>query len=306
MASITAGGEATGATLRGILLMTLAVFMFSCLDATAKWLGQTMPPLELTWLRFFTHVILLFLLLRAWQRIEMLKPANIPMQTLRALCMCGATGFNFAALQYLQLAQTVAIMFAAPLLVTALSGPILGEWAGPRRWAAVIVGFVGVVLVTRPGVGEVHWAMALSFAAMTSYTFYILLTRRLGASESSTTLLMWPALVGSVGFAPLALSDFVRPEPATLWLLVPLLGVFGAFGHYVLIIAHKLTSPNVLAPFAYTQMIWMILLGFVLFGDLPDGWTLAGTAIISASGLYILHRERLKAKEAARAEAAAR
>lgn len=295
MASITAGFETSGSTIRGILLMMLAVFMFSCLDATAKWLGQFMPALEITWLRFVTHVILICLILRVWHRPSVVMPRDVPMQTLRALFMCGATGFNFAAVQYLQLAQAVAIMFAAPLLVTALSGPFLGEWAGPRRWAAVIVGFLGVLLVTRPGFGDVHWAVLLSFGAMLSYTCYIILTRRLGASETSATLLIWPGFVGSAFYAPFALTGFVVPE-AAVWLAVPLLGVFGAFGHYVLIVAHKMATPNVLSPFIYTQMVWMILIGFVMFGDVPDAFTLAGTVIIAGSGLYILHRERMKAK----------
>jgi drug/metabolite transporter (DMT)-like permease len=194
-------------------------------------------------------------------------------------------------------------MFAAPLLVTALSGPLLGEWAGPRRWAAVAIGFVGVLLVTRPGVGEAHWAVFLSLGAMLSYTFYIIMTRRLGASESMTTLLVWPGFVGVGLFAPFAVPAFVVPELALLPLVL-LLGVLGALGHHVLIAAHKLASPNVLAPFAYTQMVWMVILGYLLFNDLPDVWTLAGSSIIGASGLYILHRERIRAKAARPAEAA--
>ncbi len=300
MASTYAGTDEAGSVLKGIALMVLAVFMFSCLDATVKYLVQYLPALEVIWLRFLIHTLLILLLLRVWARPSMLVPRNIPMQTLRALFMCGATGFNFAALQYLQLAQTVAIMFAAPLLVTALSGPFLGEWAGPRRWAAVVVGFLGVLLVTRPGFAEVHWAVFLSFGAMVSYTFYIIMTRRLGGSETSTTLLVWPGFVGIGFYAPAALPVLQMPDPS-LWVLVLCLGVFGAFGHYVLIVAHKLATPNVLAPFLYTQMFWMVLLGFVVFGDLPDLWTLAGSLIIGGSGLYILHRERLKAKEAAAA-----
>ena len=297
MASVTVNEDASGGVIRGILLMILAGFMFSLLDATAKFLGPYMHPLEISWLRFVTHVLVVFLIFRVWERPSQLKVNDPKMQILRGLCMCGSTGFNFAAVQYLQLTEAAAIMFAAPLVVTALSGPLLGEWAGWRRWAAVIVGFLGVALVTRPGFGEVHWAVLLSFGAMLSYALYILLTRRLGSSEETGTLLIWPGFVGVALFAPLAAPVFEVPA-LPLWPIVLLMGVFGAYGHYVLILAHKLATPNVLAPFAYTQMIWMIVLGFVLFGDLPDVWTMAGTAIVAASGLYILHRERVRSLEA--------
>lgn len=295
MAVTGAPAESALETLKGIALMTLAVVMFALLDATAKFLGQYIPAIEAAWFRFATHVLLVFLVLRGWRHVRRFKPNNLRLQTLRGLAMCAATGFNFAALQYLQLAQAVAIMFAAPLLVTALAGPILGEWAGWRRWAAVAVGFVGVLITTRPGVADVHWAVGLSVCSMVGYAFYLLLTRRLGGSENTASLLMWPGVIGTVVFLPIAAPVYEQPEP-WLWALLPLLGVFGAFGHFILILAHKKAPASVLAPFTYTQMIWMIVLGYVIFGDVPDLWTVAGSVIIAGSGLYILHRERVRGR----------
>jgi drug/metabolite transporter (DMT)-like permease len=269
--------------------------LFSGLDATAKFLLATLPATEIAFLRYLGHVVLLLVLFRVWTRTNPFRAANYPMQILRGLTVLGSTAFNFAALRYLQLAETASIMFAGPLLVTLLAGPLLGEWPGIRRTVAAGVGFLGVLIIMRPGLGGMHWAALYSLAAMVSYAFYAILTRHMGRSESSEALLMWSGLVGVAGLAPLALPDFVMPEPV-YWLFVPLMGAFGLFGHYALTVAFKLAPAPVLAPFSYAQMIWMLLLGYILFGDIPDVWTFVGAAVIIGSGLYVLHRERVRGK----------
>jgi len=278
--------------------MIFAVAMFSCLDATAKYLGQTMPSLEVVWLRYATHVLYLALFWRVWQDFTPFRTEKPLLQIGRGFTLLGATFFNFWALRYLQLAEAAAIMFASPLVVTALAGPLLGEKVGIRRWAAVCVGFVGVLIVTRPGTGAMHWAALLSVCAMLSYASYSILTRRMHRTESPSAMMMIAGMVGAVALAPVA-PDAVANVEGWLWILALLTGAFGVIGHGALVMAHKVASASLLAPFVYTQMIWMILWGYLVFGDLPDAWTLLGTAVIASAGIYILHRERVRGQQLA-------
>ncbi|MEM9222484.1 MAG: DMT family transporter [Pseudomonadota bacterium] len=277
----------------GIGLMAAAAALFGFLDATAKYLGQTMNAFDLVWLRYATHVFLLALFLRAWRNFEAFRTERPFLHILRGINLMGATVFNFWALRYLQLAEASAIMFCAPLLVTAVAGPVLGEKVGLRRWVAVGVGFVGVLIVTRPGTGAMHWAVGLSVMAVINYASYAVLTRRMNETESPQSLLMLSAIVGFVAFAPFAPSALTSLQ-GWHWGLALLMGAFGVVGHYALVIAHKIATASTLAPFIYTQMIWMIALGYFIFGDVPDVFTVLGTLIIAAAGLYILHRERVR------------
>ncbi|WP_075222537.1 DMT family transporter [Acuticoccus yangtzensis] len=290
-----------GANLRGIALMVLAVSLFACLDTSAKWLGATMPSIEIAWLRYFFHVLLLCLFLRVWRDLSPFKTRHPWMQIIRGVTLLLSTCFNFWALKYLQLAETSAIMFAAPLMVTALAGPLLGEQVGMRRWIAVGVGFVGVLVVLRPGTGAMHWAAILSLCGMVNYSFYIVLTRRMHRTENSLSLLMLSALVGVVVLSPAAPGALMRLE-GWQWLIAILLGFFGAVGHYALTVAHRIANASTLAPFVYAQMVWMILLGYFIFHQVPDLWTFVGTAIIASAGLYILHRERVRGQVIAQGE----
>lgn len=281
------------ATLRGIGLMVLAVSLFSLLDATAKWMGGSMRSVEVAWLRYATSVAVLCIILGVWRDLSPFRTTRPGQQFVRGLAMLGSSVFNFWALQYLQLAEANAIMFAGPLLTTALAGPVLGEAVGIRRWAAVVVGFLGVLVVLRPGLGAMHAAFALVFAAMSCGVVYTLMTRRMHRTETSGNMLMLSALVGAVVLAPVAPGAVAALE-GWGYLLAVMLGVFGALGHYALVVAHRIANASTLAPFAYAQMPMMILLGYLLFDQLPDLWVLVGTAIIGASGLYILHRERVR------------
>jgi drug/metabolite transporter (DMT)-like permease len=216
------------------------------------------------------------------------------LQAGRSLLLLASTALNFIALQYLQLTETVSIMFATPLLVALLAGPLLGEWAGPRRLAAIGVGFLGVLVVTRPGFG-LHPAAFLSLTGAVCYALYSIATRVLAGSDSSATTMFYSGLAGVLLVAPVVPWVWSVPASGLVWLMMIVLGAMGAFGHWLLILAHARAPAPVLAPFIYTQIIWMIALGFLVFGDLPDGWTLAGSAIVIASGLYLLYRERVRA-----------
>lgn len=285
-------------SLRGIFLMIFAVAMFSCLDATAKYLTRTVATADVAWIRYATHVIYLSLFWRVWQDLTPFRTSKPILQIVRGFTLLGSTFFNFWAIQYLQLAQTSAISFAAPLVVTALAGPLLGEKVGVRRWGAVCVGFVGVLIVTRPGTGAMHWAALLSVCSMLCYAAYTIMTRRMHRTETPSAMIMLSGMVGAVALAPYAPSAIASVE-GWLWILALLTGAFGVIGHGALVMAYKTSNASVLAPFAYTQIVWMILWGYLVFGDLPDTWTIVGTGVIAGSGLYILHRERVRGQQLA-------
>lgn len=284
--------EETKARLTGILLIIGAVACFACLDTIAKFASRSVPPLEVVWFRFATHLVLAIVIFRLWKNRHFVKTKRPVLQFIRALTLLGSTLFNFIALQYLQLAETMSIMFAGPLLVTALAGPVLGEWAGPRRWGAIAVGFVGVLVVTQPGTDGLHWAVFFSIASMISYALYALLTRILTETDSVQGMLIISAAVAVLAMTPSAVIEWTMPPDALTWGLLLVTGVFGGFGHWLLIKAHAIVPAPVLAPFFYTQIVWMVGLGYLVFADLPGRTTVIGAAIIISSGLYLLYRER--------------
>jgi len=252
------------------------------------------------WVRYIGSIVFVSLFVNPWTTPGVTRTRRPWLQAGRSVLLLGSTALNFIALQYLQLTESVSIMFATPLLVALLAGPMLGEWAGPRRLAAIAVGFVGVLVVTRPGLGGLHPAAFLSLGSAVCYALYSVTTRMLAGADSSATTMFYSGLAGVLLVTPLVPFVWSLPDAALGWTLMILLGACGAFGHWLLILAHARAPAPVLAPFIYTQIVWMIILGFLVFGDLPDGWTLAGSAIVIASGLYLLHRERVRAVPAER------
>jgi drug/metabolite transporter (DMT)-like permease len=275
------------------MLVVAACVCFALLDATAKWLvlsGLKAP--FVAFVRFAVHTVFAALFVQIWRRPEALQVTSWPMQGIRGLCLFGSTILNFFALQTLQLAETVSIFFAMPMVVTALAGPMLGEWAGWRRWVAVLAGFGGVLVVTRPGFGVVGIGYAYVIGAMLCYSFYVILTRRMSATETPQSLIFLSAVVPTVLLMPVVPVYGSWPAEPVVAVLLILLGVFGALGHWLLIRAYTQAAATSLAIYPYSQMVWMIGLGWLVFGQFPDAWTMAGGAIIIASGLAILHRER--------------
>jgi drug/metabolite transporter (DMT)-like permease len=278
----------------GIGLMCAALMCFSCLDASAKWLNRSMDPLLTVWWRYVSSVVLVSFAINPWTRPGVLRTNRMWVQVARSLLLFLSTACNFVALQYMQLAETISIIFSTPLMVALLAGPLLGEWIGPRRLVAIGVGFVGVLVVTRPGVGTMHPAALLSVAGSVAYAFYAITTRVLAAHDSSQTTMVYSGLAGVVLMTPLLPFVWTTPATPLAWFLVVAIGVFGAVGHWLLILAHARAPAPILSPFIYTQIVWMLALGYVLFGDWPDHWTLAGSSIVIASGLYLIYRERAR------------
>jgi len=284
----------------------LSVYVsFSFLDTSSKYLVLAgIAPLFIAWMRFTVHVVLVMGLFRSWQGLARFRAANLPAHILRGVLLLGSTLFNILALRTLQLAETTSIYFFGPMVITALAGPLLGEWAGWRRWLAILAGFVGVLVITRPGVGVFGLGHLFALGSMLSNSFYVIMTRRMAAKETPESLILYSALVPSLLLLPTLPFSATLPVDGWHWLILLLLGVFGGLGHWLLIRAYKLATATALAPYPYSQMIWMIGFGYFIFGQFPDGWTLGGAAIIVASGLYILHREhRLRVRNRAALDA---
>ena len=277
--------------IKGILLMAVAVLIFAVLDGLAKYVMQTLPPPVAVFFRYLIALLLAMGLIERTGRPAIIISRHIGLQFIRGLMLLASTVLNFIAITYLQLAQTAAISFTIPLWVCALSVPLLGEHVGIRRWIAVLVGFIGVLIIMRPGTMSFHWAMFLSLGATFCGSIYNIATRKVGGRDRAETSLFYVGLFGTL-FAVLPLPWYWQMPQGIEWLLLLGMGLAGGIGHFLLIQAHRLAQASVLAPFIYTQIIWMILIGFIVFSDVPDMWTLIGAAIVVASGLFVFARER--------------
>ena len=284
--------------MKAIALMCAAVTFFSCLDAMAKYIAahSNMGTAQIVWLRFLGQMILMAALLGPAAIPALLKTEKPALQALRSLMLLGTTAFNFLAVQYLRLDQTISIAFLAPLVVAALAGPILGEWVGWRRAVAIVAGFFGVLIVVRPGIAQVHWAFGASFLSMSCYATFMMVTRKLSTYDQPLTTLFLGLLAGAAAGAPIALAHWVWPVDWQQWLMLLSLGAFGGIGHYLMIFAYRYAPASSVSPFLYFQLLSMVGLGYLMFGDVPDKWTLIGSSVVIASGLYLVHRERVTRK----------
>lgn len=280
--------------MKAILLMCGAVTLFSCLDTTAKFLTShsNLPTAEVVWMRFLGQFLIMVAILGPTSVPSLLNSKKPGLQMVRSFLMVATTLCNFIAIQYLRLDQTVAVAFLAPLLVALLAGPVLGEYVGWRRGLAVIVGFLGILIAVRPGFNA-HPAFIASFLSMIAYALFMIITRKLSTVDSPQVTLFFSLIVGTVGGALVAVPQWVWPTDWSQWVLLASLGVFGGLGHLLLIFAYNLAPASVVSPFLYFQLLSMVSFGFLVFGDVPDTWSLAGSAVVIASGLYLVHRERV-------------
>jgi len=275
----------------GIALVTLTTLCFATLDACAKWLVQDLPVLQVVWLRFLFHVLLASALLAPRYGRELVRVRNWTLQGLRALILGSMTALNFWALQYLQLAETGAIQFSVPLLIALLSAWWLGEHLDARHWLAIIFGFVGVLLVIRPGSQAFHPAILLSVINAVLYAVFNMLTRRMVATESAASLQLMSAVGATVLLAPWALVDWQAPAGWQTWLVIGTCGLCGGLGHFMVAQAHRYASAATLGPFLYQQIIYMTLWGWLIFGQVPGLLVIVGAVIVVVSGLYLLWLE---------------
>jgi drug/metabolite transporter (DMT)-like permease len=286
----------TDAPLRGILLMCLAMACFVTMNTFIKSMRGELPVVELVWGRYFFHALLIMLLFP--RRIPtLLRSADKGLQMLRATMVLLATILMFTSVGLMPIADVVAITFVAPLLIVVLSVTILREYVGLRRWCAVFVGFVGVVIILRPGGGLFTMVALLPLSIALTYAIYQIVTRMLARSADPLNTLFYAALFGAVVMSLVVPFDWVMPN-LVQWGKLVLAGFLGGVGHYAIIRAYERAEVSLVAPFAYTELIWATLFGFVVFGNLPDRWTFAGAGIIALSGIYVVHREH-RAKQQA-------
>src|SRR4029077_11396136 len=227
-----------------------------------------------------------------WTTPGLMRTTRPVLQVGRSMLLLGSTLGNFAALRYLQLDEAIALVFSTPFFVAALSGPMLGEWVRWRRWTAIAVGFVGVLVVLRPGPGTFQPAALLSLSAAICYALYSIITRILARTDSNATTLFYSNIVGALALVPVVPFVWTTPSDPLVIALMVASGAMGSGGHYLLIAAHRLAPAAVLSAFIYTEIVLVTATGFLVFGDVPNRSTLTGAAIVVASGLYILHRER--------------
>ncbi|GGF23675.1 DMT transporter permease [Aliidongia dinghuensis] len=280
---------------RGIMLIVAAMVFFSMSDATAKFLGQRIPPIEVVWLRYAGFTILMVpALIRHPSRLRSAAPL---LQIGRGLGLLGSALFFTSGLRYLAMADATAMSFVSPLFITALSIPVLKEKVGIRRWSAIVVGLVGVLIVVRPGTSTFNPASVLPLLSSVSWAFGIVLTRKMTqGSDHTVTTLAYAAITG------LVVTSLILPfiwEPPS-WQVVALGGFIACVSttaQWLVVLGYRRASASVLAPFSYTQLVWSSLAGFLLFDMIPDSLTLVGASIIIASGLYTAHRERIVARQ---------
>lgn len=275
--------------------MILAVTTFACLDTTAKYLvTQAKLPLpQIVWMRFLGQLLAMILVLGLISIPRLFTTQRLKLQLLRSCLLMASTLLNFLALRHLRLDQTMTIQFLAPLLVALLAGPLLGEWVGWRRLIAIMVGFAGIIVAIRPGYADLPPGVVFAFACMLCYAAFMLLTRYLSAFDPSEVTLTYSMLAGVVLAAPFAVAEWTWPSSSFIWLLILSMGLWGALGHYLFILAYRLAPASTITPFMYTQLLAMTVFGFTVFGDLPDQWTILGSMVVVASGIYLVHREHV-------------
>jgi drug/metabolite transporter (DMT)-like permease len=280
----------------GIGLMVLAVNLFVTMDAIAKYLSAFVPVLQIVWARNVFAILCMLPALRGGRARSLLHSARPGLQLVRSALLLASTVFFFFAIRHIPLADANAIAFVSPLLVTALSVPLLGEQVGIRRWAAVTAGFIGAVIIIRPGSSSMDPASLLVLGSSSCFAFYQIATRILARSDSALTTALYSPVFGAVATSLLLPIFWVWPSPGQ-WALLVLVGIIGGLSHFIFIMAYERAPPPILAPFSYTQLIWSVTLGYLLFNNLPDGWTMVGAGIVVASGLYTLYRESVRRRE---------
>ena len=286
---------------KGIVWMLCTMFLFVTMDTVAKHLMQSFPVLQVVWARFFFHLLTMTLVLACLKRTAMLatlKSGNMKLQIFRSSLLVLTTGLFFTGLSHASLATASTMMFLSPIYVTVLSIPVLGERVGLRRWMGVLAGFIGALIIIRPGGESFTTGHFLLMIAPLTNAFYQLMTRKTRIYDNDQTTLLYTALVGvlltSLGLLlmPDRVPSVWLPPEISAWLLLGLMGFLGCTSHLCLIKAFRSAPAAAVVPLSYSALIWATLYGYVLFNDLPDRWTLIGAAIIITSGIYIFMREQ--------------
>jgi drug/metabolite transporter (DMT)-like permease len=284
-------GVARVTVARGIAFALLAWLLFASMDAGSKLLAEGYSIIQILWVRFLSQAVIAGWLAARHGLVAGLRTRHVWLQSLRSLILVIEIGLFILAITVLPLANAHAILAVTPLLVTALSVPILGERVGWRRWSAIGVAFFGMLIILRPGFGTMHPMALVALSCALMFAIYQVLTRMVGRDDPPMTTLFYTALVGAIGLTAVGPFYWSWPD-ARGWALFAMVACLGSSGHFMLIKALQLAPASVLQPFSYTVLVWATIVGFVVFGSLPDWPTVLGAAIVVASGLYTFYRER--------------
>ena len=290
---MTATGGSTDRPVLGIALMLAGIAGFSVMDATIKWLTADYPVTEVVALRSWFGLPLLCVFALYQEGLQGLRTRRPLVHIGRYLLVLALSFSFFWALSQMKLVDAIAITFAAPIFITALSVPLLKEAVGLHRWVAIGIGFSGVLIMLRPGMGVFQWAAVVVIGSALVYSLLMITTRAFKATESTAALMLYPQLGMSLTGIVLAPFIWVTPSLSDLGLFA-LAGTFGSVGVMCLTHAFRLAPAAVVSPFEYSALIWATLLGYLLWGELPDGYTLIGASVVISSGLYIIYRETIK------------
>jgi len=274
-------------------MVLIAVVFFSLVDFLSKYLARYYPVGMVVWARYTFHLLLVIVVLGPRHGLALIRSAQPGIQMLRGLLLAFASLLFVSALKFLPLAESTAIAYLAPLMVTLLSVAFLKEKVELARWMAVLCGFIGVLTIIRPGSSVFSWAVFLPMGNALAFAVYQILTRRLAGIDSPYTSIFYAGLVGTVLLSAALPFSWVPPQSGLHVAALVTLGMIGGCGHLLLIQAYHYGPASRLAPFGYSQLIWVMILGFVAFGDFPDIWSLVGIAILVASGIYMAAHQRV-------------
>ncbi len=282
---------------RGPVLIMTAVAMFVVMDTISKYLSGFYPVPAIVWARYFFHLVLVLIALGPRLGLGLVRTRRLGVQLVRGLMLAGSTLFFVFAIKQMPLAETSSITFIAPVLVTLMAAFFLKEKVDTARWLAVAGGFAGVLIIIRPGGGVFSWASLLPLCCATCFACYQILTRKLANLESPYTSIFYSGLVGSVLMSFTLPYVWVWPQSLIHGLLFIIIGIIGGLSHLILIKAYDYAPASRLAPFSYTQLIWVSLSGYLVFGHFPDHWSLVGMGVIMASGIYIATHQQMSERQ---------
>ena len=276
--------------MKAIILNLSAWVMLPIMDGFAKYLSSTLPVLQITWSRYFFTIVITLPIMLIFFRKNLTWTEQPKLQLIRGLLLFCANILFFYSISIISLAKALTLAFIAPLIVTALSPFLLGEKVGFRRWAAVITGFIGSLIVIRPGFVELNLASIAALGTGVLYGFYLIITRKLHTSDNPLLTLLLTGIVGAVLGSIIMPTVWVSPT-ITEWYMMFAIGFFASLGHLFIILSLRYADASKLAPFGYFEIVTNILIGYYFFNHFPDSWTFLGLFIIISSGIYILRRE---------------
>jgi drug/metabolite transporter (DMT)-like permease len=281
--------------MKAIVFNLLAWVMLPIMDGFAKYLSADLPVLQITWARYFFTVVFTFPVMLFLFRKYLIWTDKPKLQFIRGLILLCANICFFYAISIISLPKALTLAFIAPLIVTAFSPIFLGEKVGFRRWSAVIIGFVGSLVVIRPGFVEINLASLAALGTGIMYGFYLIITRKLSTSDNPLLTLLLTGVVGAIIISTVMPFVWIKPT-LNQWSMMAAIGVFACIGHLFLILSLKYADASKLAPFSYFEIITNLIIGYYFFNDFPDNWTFLGLFIIVLSGIYISRRENIVKK----------